>query len=624
MPAMNVTSTPLDILRQTYGYDAFRGQQGAVIDAAMAGRDALVLMPTGAGKSVCYQIPMIARPGVGIVISPLIALMQDQVDALREQGVEADFLNSSLPPEQQRDVLQRLREERTQLLYIAPERLLQPRTLEELRSCQIALIAIDEAHCVSQWGHDFRQDYLGLGVLAEHFPGVPRMALTATADERTREEIVDRLHLKDPARFVASFDRPNIRYRVTPKLDPRRQIEQFLLGHDGEAGIIYCMSRKKVEATAEWLTGTGRTALPYHAGLPAEMRAAHQKRFLRDDGVIMVATIAFGMGIDKPDVRFVVHLDLPKSIESYYQETGRAGRDGLPAETLLLFGLQDVVRLRQMVDESEADETRKQEERRKLDALLGWCEITRCRRRALLSYFGEQPDADCGNCDICLEPPETFDATVAAQKLLSCVFRTGQRFGAAHVIDVLRGNSTDKISQHGHEQLSTFGIGGELDVKGWRSVLRQLLVQGYVEADASRFGALVLTPQARPLLRGDETLVLRRDAMAPKGSKSSSKRGGGIDRHIPEADQSLWDALRECRRQLASAAGVPPYVIFHDATLLEMLRQRPGSRAELLGLTGVGQSKLERFGDAFLEVILTGEAPELEGSEAAGDEPTGS
>ncbi|TVS11454.1 MAG: DNA helicase RecQ [Gammaproteobacteria bacterium] len=603
---MNSADTPLSILRETYGFDAFRGEQAAVIDAAMAGRDALVLMPTGAGKSVCYQIPMLARPGVGIVISPLIALMQDQVDALREQGVAADFLNSSLPPDEQRAVVERLRSGSTKLLYIAPERLLQTRTLDEFTTLTVALIAIDEAHCVSQWGHDFRQDYLGLHVLAEHFPGVPRMALTATADARTREEIVTRLDLNDPARFVASFDRPNIRYRVSPKLDPKRQLEHFLAGHEQEAGIVYCMSRKKVEATAEWLSASGRVALPYHAGLPADVRSAHQQRFLREDAVIMVATIAFGMGIDKPDVRFVVHLDLPKSMEAYYQETGRAGRDGLPAETLLLFGLQDVVRLRQMVDESESGEDRKREERRKLDALLGWCEITTCRRRALLAYFGEQPEADCGNCDICLDPPETFDATVAAQKLLSCVFRTGQRFGAAHVIDVLRGNATDKIRQHHHDELSTFGIGDELDAKGWRSVLRQLLVQGYLEADASRFGALVLTPRAKPLLRGDEQLVLRRDAVAAKSARvrsGGSRAAGSVEHTISAAEQPLWEALRNCRRELADEAGVPPYVIFHDSTLLEMLQHRPESQAELLALNGVGQTKLERFGDAFLEVL---------------------
>ncbi len=603
---MTSAQTPLAILQDTYGFDAFRGEQAAVIDAAMAGRDALVLMPTGAGKSVCYQIPMLARTGVGIVISPLIALMQDQVHALREQGVAADFLNSSLPAEEQRAVVDRLRSGRTQLLYIAPERLLQPRTLDELATLTIALIAIDEAHCVSQWGHDFRQDYLGLHVLTEHFPGVPRMALTATADARTREEIVTRLELNDPARFVASFDRPNIRYRVSPKLDPKRQLEHFLKGHEQEAGIVYCMSRKKVEDTARWLSESGHVALPYHAGLPADVRSEHQQRFLREDAVIMVATIAFGMGIDKPDVRFVVHLDLPKSMEAYYQETGRAGRDGMAAETLLLFGLQDVVRLRQMVDESESGEERKREERRKLDALLGWCEITTCRRRALLAYFGEQPQADCGNCDICLHPPETFDATVAAQKLLSCVFRTGQRFGAAHVIDVLRGSATDKIRQHHHEELSTFGIGDELDAKGWRSVLRQLLVQGYLEADASRFGALVLTPRAKPLLRGDEQLVLRRDAVAPKSAKASSsgkRSAGSVEHTISAAEQPLWEALRNCRRELADEAGVPPYVIFHDSTLLEMLQHRPESQAEMLALNGVGQTKLERFGDAFLEVL---------------------
>ncbi len=602
---MKWPSDPLQILREIYGYPDFRGQQAAVIDTTMAGRDSLVLMPTGAGKSVCYQIPMLARPGTGIVISPLIALMQDQVEALRQQGVAADYLNSTLSGAEHQDVIARLDAGVIDLLYVAPERLLQPRTLDRLANLPVSLLAIDEAHCVSQWGHDFRQDYLGLHILAEYFPGVPRMALTATADARTREEIVARLALDDPHRFVASFDRPNIRYRVEPKLDARRQLERFLDNHPGAAGIVYCMSRKKVESTAEWIAASGRTALPYHAGLPPEVRARHLHRFLREDGVVMAATIAFGMGIDKPDVRFVAHLDLPKSMEAFYQETGRAGRDGLPAETLLLFGLQDVVRLRQMVDDSEASEDRKQEERRKLDALLGWCEITRCRRRALLAYFGEVTEVDCGNCDICLDPPATWDATQAAQKLLSCVFRTGQRFGAGHVIDVLRGNDTDKIAQHGHAKLSTFGIGEDLDAKRWRSVLRQLLVQGYVRADAERFNALVLTESARPLLRGEEQLVLRQDAAAPKGRRRSGTRSGAEREEVTAADLPLWEALRECRKRLAEEAGVPPFVVFHDATLREMLARRPTTLSELLAVSGVGQSKLDKFGQDFLEVLAS-------------------
>lgn len=610
---------PLQILHDVFGFDAFRGQQAEVVDAAVAGQDTLVLMPTGAGKSLCYQLPMLARPGLGVVVSPLIALMQDQVEALRALGVAADYLNSTLAPQAQAALLARLERGETDLLYVSPERMLQPRTLAMLAALPVALIAIDEAHCVSQWGHDFRQDYLGLHRLAEALPGVPRMALTATADQRTRAEIATRLALHEPQWFVASFDRPNIRYQVTPKQDGSRQLEQFLLQHDGEAGIVYCMSRKKVEATAERLSRAGHPALPYHAGLPAEVRANHQQRFLREDGLVMVATIAFGMGIDKPDVRFVVHLDLPKSLESYYQETGRAGRDGQPAETLLLYGLQDVVRLRQMVDESSADDERKQEERRKLDALLGWCETIRCRRRSLLAYFDEQMNADCGNCDICLQPPETQDASVSAQKLLSCVYRTGQRFGAAHVIDVLLGNLTDKVRQHGHDQVSTFGIGNEFDLKGWRSLLRQLLVQGVLTADAERFGALKLTPAARPLLRGETSLVMRRDAVKASRPRRSGKT---IEQPVTAEEQPLWDALRQCRRLLAQSLGVPPYVIFHDATLLDMLRTQPASAAELLQINGVGQSKLERFGDAFLEVLLTGEPPDPEDLPVAWAEET--
>jgi ATP-dependent DNA helicase RecQ len=599
---MTALEAPLDILRTVYGYDAFRGLQAEVVDAVMDGRDALVLMPTGAGKSVCYQIPSLARPGTGLVVSPLIALMQDQVSALRELGIRAEFLNSTLPGEQQAAIHRALEAGEVDLLYVAPERLLQERTLERLASVPLSLIAIDEAHCVSQWGHDFRVDYLGLHRLKDAFPGVPRMALTATADPRTREEIAERLELIDPARFVASFDRPNIRYRVTPKTDARKQLGSFLLDHDGEAGIVYCMSRRRTEETADWLERSGYTALPYHAGLPAETRAAHQERFLREDGVIIVATIAFGMGIDKPDVRFVVHLDLPKSVESYYQETGRAGRDGEPAETLLLYGLQDVVRVRQMVDSSEADEERKRAERARLDALLGWCEITRCRRRALLAYFGEDTGEDCGNCDVCLEPPETWDATVPAQKVLSCVFRTGQRFGAAHVIDVLLGRDTDKVQQHGHASVSTFGIGDELDEKGWRSLLRQLVVQGYLTADAERFNGLVLTPRARPLLKGEETLTVRKD---PVRATRGGRRPAPAD--VAPEDRELFEALRACRKRLADAAGVPPYVVFHDATLRGMLERRPITLGQLGEVSGVGASKLEKYGADFL-AVLTGES----------------
>ncbi len=599
---MTTFTNPLEILNAVYGYETFRDPQEQVIATAMDGRDSLVLMPTGGGKSVCYQIPMLARPGTGLVVSPLIALMEDQVTALREFGIRAEFLNSTLDFSTQRNILERLRAGRVDILYVAPERLLQERTLAGLTAVPISLIAIDEAHCVSQWGHDFRPDYLALNRLAQAFPDVPRMALTATADLRTRTEIITRLALTEPACFVASFDRPNIRYRVTPKTNARRQLEAFMADHRGEAGIIYCLSRKKVEATAEWLHADKYTALPYHAGLPASVRTANQSRFLREDGVIIVATIAFGMGIDKPDVRFVVHLDLPKSMEGYYQETGRAGRDGVPAETLMLYGLQDVVKVRQMVETSEADETHKRIERAKLDTLLGWCEITSCRRQALLDYFGEAMAGDCGNCDICLAPPDTWDATVAAQKLLSCAVRTGQYFGKTHLINVLMGELTDKVARHGHQRLSTWGIGSE-DATNWDSVLRQLVVQRYLEADPDRFNALRLTDRARPLLRGEQTLMLRRDQTISHKRKRRSEHNGDIDRSIAPGNEPLWEALRICRKRLADEAGVPPYVVFHDSTLRDMLRQRPATLTAMLEISGVGQTKLDRYGDAFLEVL---------------------
>ena len=511
------------LLANLYGFDRFRGHQRDVIETVLDGSDALVLMPTGGGKSLCYQIPSVIRAGVGVVVSPLIALMQDQVDALTRLGVRAAYINSSQSRETQQEVIAQLHRGELDILYAAPERLLMPGTLEVLAQVEVALFAIDEAHCVSQWGHDFRPDYLGLSVLTERFAHAPIIALTATADEKTREEIVQRLGLRKPRQFVASFDRPNIRYAVQPKTNLKQQLNRFLANHEGEAGIIYCQSRAKVERTAEQLCADGHTALPYHAGLPAEVRRQNQERFLREDGVIMVATIAFGMGIDKPDVRYVVHLDLPKSMEAYYQETGRAGRDGAPAEAWMIYGMQDVVRLRQMVDQSAAPDDIKRIERGKLDALLGWCELTSCRRRALLAYFGEVQSDDCGNCDICLTPPKTFDATVPAQKLLSCIYRTGQRFGAAHVIDVLLGRSTEKTAQNEHEALSTWGIGKDLNEKQWRSILRQLTVRGYLWADPDRFGGLRLNESARAILRGEETLVLREDSAAGGRKKSSRK-----------------------------------------------------------------------------------------------------
>ena len=589
----------LKILHDVFGYENFRGDQAEIIETALAGRDSLVLMPTGGGKSLCYQIPSLLREGAGLVVSPLIALMQDQVRALEELGIEAAFLNSTLSRHEQDDVIRRLRAGEIQLLYVAPERLVQPSTQAMLADVPLALIAIDEAHCVSQWGHDFRQDYLALDALGEIFPGVPRLALTATATPIVRDEIVERLALNDPAVFVSPFDRPNIRYLVQPKTQSGRQLNEFLRGHADETGIVYCLSRKKVESVAESLRADGYNALPYHAGLSAETRADHQHRFLTEDAVIVVATIAFGMGIDRPDVRFVAHLDLPKNIESYYQETGRAGRDGEPAEAWMIYGLQDVVRLRQMVDESEADELKKHHDRQKLDALLGWCEVTECRRRPLLAYFGDEYPEPCGNCDNCLSPPATWDGTEAAQKLMSAVYRTGQRFGAAHVVDVLLGKDTDKARQHGHDRLSVFGIGTELTQPAWRSVVRQLVVQGYLRSDQDRYGALVLTDQSRPLLRGEIELRLRED----RKLKTEKKKRRDTAAALTEADQPLFDALRRRRKEIADRLDLPPYVIFHDATLMQMAEHRPQTEADLLTISGVGEAKLERYGGEFLEVI---------------------
>ena len=588
-----------ELLRKVYGYAHFRGPQEEVVAAALAGKDALVLMPTGGGKSLCYQLPAMLRPGLGLVVSPLIALMQDQVAALKQLGVRSAFLNSTLSHQEQRRVQEEVANRSLDLLYLAPERLLQEDTLALLGNVELAVIAIDEAHCVSQWGHDFRQDYLGLNVLRERFPGVPRMALTATADALTRREILARLELNGAEQFISGFDRPNIRYTVRAKADANAQLAAFLEERRGEAGIVYAMTRKKVEATAQLLTDRGFTALPYHAGLPAHERTEHQGRFLYEDGVVIVATIAFGMGIDKPDVRFVAHVDLPKSVEAYYQETGRAGRDGDPAEAWMVYGLQDVVRLRQMVDRSEAGEEHKRIERAKLDALLGWCEVTSCRRRALLVYFGDGLAADCGNCDICLSPPQTWDGTEEAQKLLSCVYRTGQYFGAGHVIDVLCGKDTAKVQQHRHRNLSTFGIGADRSAVQWRSILRQLLVQGYLQADAQRYGALRLTAKSRPLLKGEDHIRLRQDAAVKPPRKAAPKPS----QEVAPQDQGLWEKLRDLRRRLAEEAGVPPYVIFHDATLKEMVYLRPSSPEELLTLHGVGQTKLDRYGAAFLKAL---------------------
>jgi ATP-dependent DNA helicase RecQ len=600
-----MSSRALDLLHSVFGYASFRGQQQAIVHAVAEGGDALVLMPTGGGKSLCYQIPALLRPGTAIVVSPLIALMQDQVDALREADVAAAYLNSSLPPEDQREVERRLLAGGLKLLYVAPERLLTPRFLGLLEQIDVALFAIDEAHCVSQWGHDFRPEYRELTVLAERFPQIPRIALTATADPRTREEIVERLGLRGARQFVSSFDRPNIRYRVVLKHNPRTQLMQFLDGHRGEAGIVYALSRKKVEDTAAWLAEAGIEALPYHAGLDARVRAANQQRFLREDGVVMVATVAFGMGIDKPDVRFVAHLDLPRSMEGYYQETGRAGRDGLPAEALMLYGLSDVVTMSQMIAQSDSADERKRIERQKLEGLLAFAEATRCRRELLLGAFGEDYQGPCGQCDNCIEPPKTWDATVPAQKALSAVYRSGQRFGAGHVIDILRGIEGERMRQLGHDRLTTFGIGADMDEKGWRSVFRQLLAAGLLEADAEGYGTLRLTPASRAVLTGGRQVLLREDARPVRSARRrrDSQLVTGASLGIEAYEQPLWDALRALRTQLARQQGVPPYVVFHDATLLAMLRAMPANEDELAEVSGVGEAKLKRYGRDFLAVI---------------------
>lgn len=587
-----------EILKHTFGYLDFRGEQRDVIQAVLDGQDALVLMPTGGGKSLCYQIPGIVREGMAIVVSPLIALMQDQVAALQQLGLRAAYLNSTLSSEAHAQVMRSIHEAELDLLYVAPERLLQENTLQRLMSVDISLIAIDEAHCVSQWGHDFRVDYLGLHVLQSAFPNVPRIALTATADDRTRDEIVTRLALNNPKTFVSSFDRPNIRYLVQPKGDAKAQLMSFLQDHKNQAGIVYCMSRNRVDGIAAWLEGRGINALPYHAGLSAQQRSENQQRFLREEAVVIVATIAFGMGIDKPDVRFVAHLDLPKNIEAYYQETGRAGRDGLPSNAWMVYGLQDVVRIVKMVQESNAEDKYKRVERAKIDSLLAWCEVTTCRRRGLLDYFGETMEGACGNCDVCLNPPKTWDATQASQKLLSTIYRTGQRFGAGQVIDVLRGKDTAKVAQFGHQKLSTFGIGADQSDQQWRSILRQLIVQNYVFVNDAQYGALQLTEKARGLLKGEIKVFLRIDAASAKPQRAKK-----LPSKVDEVDRQLWEALKACRKSLADEQGVPPFHIFHDATLMEMMQFKPSNPAELLTINGVGEKKLDRFGDEFLEVL---------------------
>jgi ATP-dependent DNA helicase RecQ len=592
----------LQVLQTVFGYPAFRGQQADIVGHVAAGGDALVLMPTGGGKSLCYQIPALVRDGVGVVVSPLIALMQDQVDALAEVGVRAAFLNSTQSFEEAMRVERQVRTGELDLVYVAPERLMTPRCLELFEASNIALFAIDEAHCVSQWGHDFRPEYIKLSILHERFPQVPRIALTATADHMTRAEIAHRLQLEDARQFVSSFDRPNIRYSIVEKSNGRKQLIDFITAeHAGESGIVYCLSRKKVEETAEFLNENGIRALPYHAGMDHAKRAANQSRFLREENIVMVATIAFGMGIDKPDVRFVCHLDLPKSIEGYYQETGRAGRDGAPASAWMAYGLQDVVLQRRMIDESEADENFKRVLSTKLDAMLGLCETLSCRRMRLLEYFGE-PSTPCGNCDTCLIPPVSFDGTVPMQKLLSTIYRVDQRFAAGHVIDVLRGAESERITQWHHAQLSVYGIGADRTEQEWRAILRQAFALGLVTVDHEAYSSLKLTDAARAVLKGEQKVQLRQYQKPVKPKRTSAPRGYE-ETELSKSEQAIFDKLRWWRVETARAHGVPAYVVFQDATLREIAKGKPTSLDQLRGVSGVGEKKLVSYGDEIVAII---------------------
>ncbi|MBM7389218.1 ATP-dependent DNA helicase RecQ [Clavibacter michiganensis] len=613
-PSDGALAPALERLGTVFGYDAFRGDQQEIVEHVIGGGDALVLMPTGGGKSLCYQIPSLVREGTGVVISPLIALMQDQVDALRAVGVRAAFLNSTQDLETSREVERALLDGDLDLLYLAPERLILDRMGRLLDEARIALFAIDEAHCVSQWGHDFRKDYLALSMLQERWPEVPRIALTATANEATHADITARLGLQDARHFVSSFDRPNIRYRIVPKAEPRKQLVDLIRNeHAGDAGIVYCLSRKTVAQTAEALNKQGITALPYHAGLDAAVRQRNQARFLREDGIVMCATIAFGMGIDKPDVRFVAHIDLPKSIEGYYQETGRAGRDGLPSTAWLAYGLQDVVQQRRMIDQSEGDAQHRRRLSQHLDAMLALCETVGCRRVQLLRYFGEET-GPCGNCDTCLEPVETWDATVPSQKLLSTIVRLqrerNQRFGAAHLIDILLGNETDRVRQQGHDQLATFGIGGELTDVQWRGVVRQLLAQGLLGVSDDGYGTLVITPGSGDVLTGSRQVPMRQEPerlVRGRGTRTTRAKGGQVV-DLPEEAQGLFEALRAWRSEQAKEQGVPAYVVFADVTLREVATVRPQDLGQLAGITGVGQKKLDTYGEGLLAVVAAGSA----------------
>ncbi len=597
-------NSPLKILQAFFGYGGFRGYQEEIIHHLVAGNDALVLMPTGSGKSLCYQIPAMIRPGVGIVVSPLIALMQDQVDAIRQLGIRAEFLNSTLKPGEARAVELKMLSGELDLLYVAPERLMTPEFQDLLHRTDLALFAIDEAHCVSQWGHDFRPEYLQLSVLPERFPLIPRIALTATADPATQREIIEKLRIEEARQFVSSFDRPNIYYKVELKDNEKAQLLDFIrTGHPEDSGIVYCLSRRRVESTAKWLSEKGLNALPYHAGMDQSLRLKHQRRFLREEHVIMVATIAFGMGIDKPDVRFVAHMDLPKTLEGYYQETGRAGRDGERADAWMVYGLADMVTLRQMIEASDGDERFKRIQQRKMQAMLGFCETTRCRRQVLLAYFGEELSRPCGYCDTCAEKMESWDGTIVAQKALSCVYRTGQRFGAAYLTDVLLGKDDERIRRFGHDRVSTFGIGAELSEREWKSVFRQLVAASLLSIDIEGKGGFQLAPESRPVLRGERKIELRKDPVPVKSKKGPKAKREKAEVSVDSTSPELWEKLRALRLEIARQQALAPFIIFHDSTLREMMQRLPRSLEEMGEISGVGQKKLDLYGERFLMVI---------------------